>query len=395
MEMETSGPELSDLATVLDGLCSTDLAGLSDAELADRVRGLEHAQRRLGAAVASTLAVFEARQVQVSDGQRSVASWMAKECNTDRNQSARELRRARALRHMPLVAAAFSSGELTAAHVDLLARARRVSPAAFARDEAMLVGYAIDLAFAEFRRALDYWRQLAEPDDTEDQATRLWQQRNLHASTTVDGAVIINGMLDPVAGAAFVAELDRLERAMFEQDWAEAKQRVSDPVRAQDLARTSAQRRADALVEMAHRSRSTPPGSTPPRPLVTVLVDYPTLAGRVCELSTGTVITPGQLLAVIDQADIERVVFDGPSRVIDIGATQRLFRGGTRRAVEVTDQHCTEQGCDEPAEHCDVDHTIPWPAGPTTQANGRLLCPDHHPNRKRPPPPPSDEDDPP
>ncbi|MFP4512007.1 MAG: DUF222 domain-containing protein, partial [Acidimicrobiales bacterium] len=369
-------------------------AGLSDAELADRVRGLEHAQRRLGAAVASTLAAFEARQVQVSDGQRSVASWMAKECNTDRNQSARELRRARALRHMPRVAEAFGSGELTATHVDLLARARRVSPPAFARDEAMLVGYAIDLEFAEFRRAVDYWRQLAEPDDAEDHATRLWQQRNLHASTTVDGAVVINGLLDPVAGAAFVAELDRLERAMFEQDWAEAKKRVGDPVRAQDLARTSAQRRADALVEMAHRSRSTPPGANRPRPLVTVLVDYPTLAGRVCELSTGTVITPGQLLGVIERADIERAVFDGPSRVVDVGTTRRLYRGGTRRAVEVTDQHCTERGCDEPAEHCDVDHEIPWPAGPTTQANGRLRCPDHHPNRKRPPPPPCDDDPP-
>ena len=344
--------------------------------------------------MASTLAVFEARQVQVADGQRSVASWMAKECNTDRNQSARELRRARSLRKMPLVAEAYGSGELTAAHVDLLGRARKVSPPVFARDEELLVGYAIDLEFAEFRRAVDYWRQLAEPDDAEDQATRLQQQRNLHASTTVDGAVVINGMLDPVAGAAFVAELDRLERAMFEQDWTEAKERVSDAVRTRDLARTSAQRRADALVEMAHRSRSAPPGSRRPRPLVTVLVDYPTLAGRVCELSTGTVITPGQLLGVLGEADIERVVFDGPSRVIDVGATQRFFRDATRRAVEVIDQHCTERGCDEPAERCDVDHEIPWPAGPTTQSNGRLRCPDHHPNRRRPPSPPSDDDPP-
>jgi hypothetical protein len=293
------------------------------------------------------------------------------------------------------VAAAFGSGELTAAHVDLLARARRVSPPAFSRDEAMLVGYAIDLEFAQFRRALDYWRQLAEPDDAEDRATQLWQQRNLHASTTVDGAVVINGMLDPVAGASLVAELDRLERAMFEQDWADAKERVGDQVRAQDLARTSAQRRADALVEMAHRSRSTPPGAKRPRPLVTVLVDYPTLAGRVCELSTGTVITPGQLLGVIDGADIERVVFDGPSRVLDVGATQRFYRGATRRAVEVTDQHCTERGCDEPPERSDIDHEIPWPTGPTTQDNGRLRCPDHHPNRRRPPPPPVGDDDPP
>ena len=380
-------PELAALDAALDTLCRTDLGSLADGQIADRVRGLERAQRRLGSAVVSTLAVFEARQLQVADGERSVPTWMARECGTDRAASARELSRARSLRHMPLVAEAFAEGEITAAHVDHLGRARRLSPHAFGRDEQMLVGHAVSLPFAEFRRALDYWRQLAEPDGAEDAADGLRRRREVHASTTLDDAVVIKGFLDPVDGAAFVAELDRLERQIFEADWAEAKERVGDQVRVGDLARTSAQRRADALVEMAVRSRSAPPGARRPRPLVTVLVDYPTLAGRICELSSRVVLTPGQVLPLLEEADIERIVFDGPSRVLDVGETQRLFTGATRRAVEVIDGCCTADGCNEPPERCDVDHIVPWPRGATVQSNGRLRCPDHHENRRRPPPP--------
>ncbi|MGH9247589.1 MAG: hypothetical protein ACRD29_25425, partial [Acidimicrobiales bacterium] len=37
---------------------------------------------------------------------------------------------------------------------------------------------------------------------------------------------------------------------------------------------------------------------------------------------------------------LERVVFDGPSRVIDVGPHRRLFDGATRRSVAVRDREC-------------------------------------------------------
>ncbi|MGH9247583.1 MAG: hypothetical protein ACRD29_25395, partial [Acidimicrobiales bacterium] len=37
---------------------------------------------------------------------------------------------------------------------------------------------------------------------------------------------------------------------------------------------------------------------------------------------------------------LERVVFDGPSRVIDVGPHRRLFDVATRRSVEVRDREC-------------------------------------------------------
>jgi hypothetical protein len=40
-----------------------------------------------------------------------------------------------------------------------------------------------------------------------------------------------------------------------------------------------------------------------------------------------------------DDAHIERIIFDGPSGVIDVGEA-RSFTGATRRAIELRDRHC-------------------------------------------------------
>jgi 5-methylcytosine-specific restriction endonuclease McrA len=85
---------------------------------------------------------------------------------------------------------------------------------------------------------------------------------------------------------------------------------------------------------------------------------------------------------------IERIVFGGPSRVIDVGVTQRLFTGATRRAVEVRDQECFHPCCDIAAPDCQVDHIVPYEAnGPTTQDNGRLACAFHNRDRHKSQPP--------
>ncbi len=109
-------------------------------------------------------------------------------------------------------------------------------------------------------------------------------------------------------------------------------------------------------------------------------------AGMICELADGAVVTPGSLVPWLDQAWVERVVFDGPSRVIDVGVRQRLFSGATRRAVQVRDRECFHDLCDTPAADCDVDHIQPWAAGgPTIQANGRPACGFHNRARHRRP----------
>jgi hypothetical protein len=46
--------------------------------------------------------------------------------------------------------------------------------------------------------------------------------------------------------------------------------------------------------------------------------------------------------------------------------------------VRCRDMTCRFPGCRVPATHCDLDHTIPWPYGPTAASNLKCLCRRHH-----------------
>jgi hypothetical protein len=130
----------------------------------------------------------------------------------------------------------------------------------------------------------------------------------------------------------------------------------------------------------------------------------PTFAGPLCELASGTVVTPGQLVPWLSEAYIERAVFDGPNRVIELGQRSRFFTGGLRRAIEIRDRVCQGDDCGTPAEDCQIDHIHEYEdGGETTQANGEARCGPsnrhkhqtkntkhtgtHQPGNQRPPPP--------
>lgn len=46
--------------------------------------------------------------------------------------------------------------------------------------------------------------------------------------------------------------------------------------------------------------------------------------------------------------------------------------------VRCRDLTCRFPDCDRPAEACDIDHTVPYPAGPTHPSNLKCLCRFHH-----------------
>jgi hypothetical protein len=281
--------------------------------------------------------------------------------------------------------AAWMTGEVGHAQVSRLARARTpATEEALARDEELLVGYARDMRFGAFGRALAYWFLCADPQGAEGDARAQREGRRLHLSQSWDGRWFLDAVLDPIDGAVVDAELRHITDELLAADRAEARARVGPG--GTDLARTCAQRRPDALVEMATRSATAPPGGRRPEPLLTVLVGYETLAGVICELANGTVVTPGSVLRLLDRAWVERVVFDGPARVIDVGVRQRLFGGATRRAVQVRDRECFHPFCDRGAEDCDIDHIEPYAEGGLTiAANGRPACAFHNRHRHRRP----------
>jgi hypothetical protein len=373
---------VGELSSALDGLVALDPAHLADAETVLRLR---RQAERLAAVCARAVAAFDRNDAWQADGACSAAAWLAARSRRPLPTARRELALGRALRDMPAAEAAWLAGEVGEAQVGVLAAARTPASAeAFARDEAFLVGEARTLHHRHLCRLVAYWRQRTDPDGAEADARAMHDARRLHLSESFGGRWFLDGALDPVAGAVVAGALRRVEEELFAADWAEARSRPGTEVRAGDLARTPAQRRADALVELARRAGAIAPGARRPEPLFTVFVGYETFAGPLCELAHGSVVNPGSLLPWLDEAWIERVVFDGPDRVRGVGPRRRLFTGATRRAVEVRDRECFHQLCDVGAEECEIDHVEPFAAGGlTVEDNGRAACRFHHRRRHR------------
>ncbi len=375
---------VDELTAVLDRLVEVDPDALADGET---VVALNRQLERLAAVNTRVTAAFDASRRWEACGARTAAAWLGTQCLLPMPTARRRVHLGRTLRHLPVAEKAWLDGEVSEAQVGLVARAHKPATVdALARDEEFLVGEAARLPFRFFARAMAYWRFRADAEGVEADATTMHDSRRFHLSQSFGGMFFTDGAFDPIGGTIVSDELKRLENELFEADWAEAKARVGEGVCANDLARTPAQRRADALVEMATRSATSPAGGRRPEPLFSVMVGYETFAGTVCELAGGSVVSPGSLRPWLDRAAVERVVFDGPSRVIDVGERRRFFTGATRRAVQVRDGECFHPYCDTPAADCDIDHELPWTEGGlTTQDNGRLACGVHNRGRHKPP----------
>ena len=110
-----------------------------------------------------------------------------------------------------------------------------------------------------------------------------------------------------------------------------------------------------------------------------MVVGLDTLKGPILELFNRTVLTPGTAARHLTEADVERIVFDPPSRVLDVGEQRRFFRGALRRAIEVRDRTCFHPSCDEVPERPEADHIHEASkGGQTTQENGRWGCGFHN-----------------
>jgi hypothetical protein len=384
--------ELDDLGDALDALVSVGAQNFGDCA---SIEALHRELSRFEAFVTQASAAFEASEEWAADGAKTAAAWIATRCHLPRPAARRRVRLGRTLRHLPVCAEAWREGQIGTEHARAIASARRHrTEASMARDEAMLVAQARELSFEDFESSLEYWKQLADPEgaDEADEARRA--KRSVYLESSYAGLWFGQMTLDPISGAIVSGELNRLERELFDADCAEAKERLGRRPRLDQLVRTSAQRRADALVEMATRSASAPADGIRPAPLFSVFVGYESIRGRICELENGTVLAPSALMAWMDSAYFERAIFSLGGRV-DVSVRARLFSGGTRRAIELRDRICTHPYCYEPAQSCQADHIQPYAnGGATTQENGRLLCGFHNrlrnqgDPRQRPPPTP-------
>ncbi len=93
-------------------------------------------------------------------------------------------------------------------------------------------------------------------------------------------------------------------------------------------------------------------------------------------LISGGGVVPAPLLAELIRggAALSRVRHPGDLR------SEPHYRPSAKLAefVRIRDMTCRFPGCDQPTEFCDIDHTLPYPLGPTHPSNLKCLCRKHH-----------------
>ena len=143
-----------ELAGVLDALGAVDANVLADAAT---VVALHRQLERLGALTTVVTAAFEARGSWEADGARTAGAWVAARCRLPVAVARRRVHLGRCLRSMPGVAGAWLAGNISEAHVGLLASVRTPQTAVcFERDESLLIEQARTLRYGVFATALAY-----------------------------------------------------------------------------------------------------------------------------------------------------------------------------------------------------------------------------------------------
>ena len=304
----------------------------------------------------------------------------------------------------------------------MLAAGTQELPAQVAADaEPVLVAAARRLDPPRLRQAIAHLRLVADPEGAEGRAERRHEQRGLWVSSTWEGMVAVNGLLDPEAGQTLVAALDPLAR----------------PARADDP-RSASQRRADALAELARRNleggRLPQTGGVRPQLLVTVdldsLLGHPGGVGGeagglwpldpeacrrlACDGAVTRVVvsrhpthhpdlgdqdrhdhglgpgghqhqdrpgTDGSLAAQLQAAAtrLPPTLGGTPTQPLEVGRTSRVVTAAQRAALIVRDGGCAVAGCDRPPAWCEAHHLVHWlHGGPTDLDNLALVCRAHH-----------------
>ncbi|MEM9465565.1 MAG: DUF222 domain-containing protein [Actinomycetota bacterium] len=346
-------------------------------------------ESQLMALQAEVVGAFEREHDWSGYGYPSAATAVREIARVPAQQARRSVALARALRGMPRTAAALAEGTLTTAHaMRLRVAAKRHT---FSDGEALLVEQASILRWSDWLEVVGYWEACADDAESSDPGEPAGSdareaRARFHATRGFDGMGDLEGRLDPIGFEAFSEALHRIEHELFDDEWRATRARLGDAAVPDDMPRTPAQRRAAALVEMAHRAMTAPADGKRPLPLVVIHTDPDTFnrelarvvgveapsplgTTRLHELASGTVIDPSAMLRAALHGEVRRLVYTSPSHVLDYGRSVRLFQGALRQAIIHAARRCAADGCEIPASRCEIDHVVEWNAGGTTAAS--------------------------
>jgi Domain of unknown function (DUF222) len=356
--------------------------GLDDAGLVDLMRDaarLESAftARKFAAAAQLyqrrlTEQDAEEREQWCIDGWEQVAAEVAAAQGISRGRAAGQLRYGLALaERLPKLGALFAAGDVDFRVISAVVfRAElMIDDAALTRLDGWLARNASRWSrrsYSKIVEVVDYWIQKLEPTAVR-VARETEENRHIGISPLQCGMAEIWGDVRAPDAVAFDRRLDELAATVC----------LADP-------RTKAQRRADALSALAARATAMAcacgspdcPAAQQDATVGDVVIHVLAEAATVGGDSTAPAYVPGfgglsaeAVRELTAMAKLRPVVHPKDS------APEPQYRPSAALAdfIRCRDLTCRFPGCDRPAEHADIDHTVPWPLGPMHPSNLKLL----------------------
>src|SRR5690606_24053561 len=210
--------------------------------------------------------------------------------NVSDRERTEHLHVARLVELCPQAARLLVDGRLPVAHA--VALGRLVANDRIPREELLdaLSGFLFAaplVPHAVFARRVRDWGGLHDPDGATPDAEASHRNRDVRLAGLLD-AFVLDGRFGNVQGAKLAAILDRFVDVEFDRDWQAARAVHGDDTCVQHLARTPAQRRADALEQifLAAIGQGTP---TDVQVIVDIITDADTFsaaASRVAAVGT-------------------------------------------------------------------------------------------------------------
>src|SRR6266511_2691427 len=344
-------------------LADVDVGALSDGEQLALLRVLHPLVCRMEAQRSRVIGSVHRRGAVFADGAVSTMAWLRSRLRM--SDGAAQVRAASAVRQVPELAAAYAAGEVSYAQVSVVtAVVPDIAPGVLAAGAGKLLAeQATELAPGPLRHAAVRVRDHFDPEAAERRARQRQEERWLSVARTFDGAVAVQGLLDPDGGELLLSTLNGLLPPPVPHD-----------------PRTPAHRRADALLDLCRLAANHTPTAGGEKPHVTVTIDWETLRGAgTATLGSGVPITAETARRLACDATVIPAVLGTAGEPLDLGRAARLVSTAQRRALVLRDQGCRFPGCDRPPQWTDAHHLVPWAhGGPTNLDNLVSPCRWHH-----------------
>jgi hypothetical protein len=317
---------------------------------------------------------FDERLGWAEWGVKSCAHWLSWRCSIGLGTARDQVRVARRMRELPIVRAAFATGELSYCKV------RAITRVATPEIEADLVRIALHASGAQVEKLVRGYRGALAA--TLDAAQAAIERRCLDWRWEDDGSLRVVARLPADDGALLLAALNAADES---QPTAAHDGQAQAPASAPDTPTSEppAARRADALVTLA---RSALAGGLPQRASgdpyeLVVHVDAETLtADQVhtqSQLADGPALAPETVRRLGCDASLVRIV-ERDGRPLSIGRRTRTIPPALRRALRARDHCCRFPGCTH-QRFLHAHHVHHWARGGETNLDNLVyLCSHHH-----------------